>query len=201
MKLWYDENHIEIGVDEAGRGCLAGRVYAAAVIWPHDLVDEFQGMIKDSKLLSKGKREMLTEYIIANAIDYGVSYSDNNTIDSVNILNATFLAMHKAIDMINIDCDTILVDGTLFKPYKNTPHICMIDGDARYTAIAAASILAKTYHDRYILDLLQQEPDLEKYGWRTNMSYGTKTHIDAIQQYGITKYHRKTFKTCSNYSI
>ena len=199
MKNYFSNQEIiEVGLDEAGRGCLSGPVFAAAVIWPRELeinCNKFQ--LNDSKKLSKKKRNLLRKFIEENAIDFSVSYCDNIEIDKINILKATHKTMHKCIDKLNITPDLLLVDGNLFTPYKingeNIDHICIIKGDGKYSSISAASILAKTYHDDYIEDLLQKNPELEKYGWETNMCYGTKKHFDAIKNFGITNYHRKSF--------
>ena len=209
MLNYYCEEKLEAGIDEVARGCLAGPVFAAAVIWPQELELEEEYSkpdIKDSKKLSKRKREDLRYYIEENAIDFSVSYETNRVIDKVNILNATFSAMHKAVRGLNVEPDFLLVDGQTFKPYYSPSgelleHKCIISGDDTYISIACASILAKVYHDNYIEDLLKSEPELDRYGWSTNMCYGTNIHTEAIKQYGITKYHRKTFGICRNYKV
>ena len=202
MKKYYS-NKLEVGIDEVARGCLAGPVFTAAVIWPKDLECEFENEIKDSKKLSRNKRNLLRDYIECNAIDFSIGYKDNNVIDKYNILNATHMAMHVALDNLNIVPELILVDGNSFKPYYHNndiiEHTCIIDGDNSYLPIACASILAKEYHDEYIKNLIEKEVDLNKYDWLNNMCYGTKKHIDAIKEYGISKYHRKTFGICSHY--
>ena len=202
MKKYYS-NKLEVGIDEVARGCLAGPVFTSAVIWPKDLDCEFENEIKDSKKLSRNKRNLLREYIECNAIDFSVGYKDNTVIDKYNILNATHMAMHDALDNLNIVPELILVDGNSFKPYYHNKdiieHICIIEGDNSYLPIACASILAKEYHDEYIKNLIEKEVDLNKYDWLNNMCYGTKKHIDAIKEYGISKYHRKTFGICSHY--
>jgi ribonuclease HII len=202
MKKYYS-NKLEVGIDEVARGCLAGPVFTSAVIWPKDLDCEFENEIKDSKKLSRNKRNLLRDYIECNAIDFSIGYKDNTVIDKYNILNATHMAMHDALDNLNIVPELILVDGNSFKPYYHNKdiieHICIIEGDNSYLPIACASILAKEYHDEYIKNLIEKEVDLNKYDWLNNMCYGTKKHIDAIKEYGISKYHRKTFGICSHY--
>ena len=205
MFEYYEPNRLEAGIDEVARGCLAGRVYSAAVIWPNDLdEDEYHPVIKDSKKLSKKKREELRDYIENTAKDFSIGYEEANIVDDINIRNATFSSMHKALNGLNVLPDYLLVDGNSFKPYSNNgeliQHKCFIGGDAKYISIACASILAKVYHDNYIEKLCENEPDLKKYGWLNNMCYGTEEHIDAIKTYGISKYHRKTFGVCKLYS-
>ncbi len=200
----YTSDLLEAGVDEVARGCLAGPVFAAAVIWPREieLETDFTMELKDSKKLSRNQRNNLREYIEAYAIDYSVASVNNQEIDSINIRNASFLAMHRAIQGLNVDPDLLLVDGNAFKPYL-TPgsrdvieHKCIISGDDKYQSIAAASILAKVYHDDFIDSLLNNNEDLKKYGWSTNMCYGTAEHIEAIKKHGISPYHRKSFGPC-----
>jgi len=194
-----------VGVDEAGRGCLAGRVYAGAVIWSSknptlNNENSLHHLVKDSKKLTPQQREAVYNYIIENAIDYGIGYAEPEEIDKYNIREATFLAMYRAIDNLTIKFDKLLIDGNDFKMYSDIPHQCIDDGDALYYCIAAGSILAKVEHDRYIRKLVDIDPSLdEKYGWLSNVSYGAKNHIDGIKKYGITKYHRKTFGICSSY--
>jgi len=200
----YTSDLLEAGVDEVARGCLAGPVFAAAVIWPREieLETDFTMELKDSKKLSRNQRNNLREYIEAYAIDYSVASVNNQEIDSINIRNASFLAMHRAIQGLNVDPDLLLVDGNAFKPYL-TPgsrdvieHKCIISGDDKYQSIAAASILAKVYHDDFIDSLLNNNDDLKKYGWSTNMCYGTAEHLEAIKKHGISPYHRKSFGPC-----
>ena len=202
----YTLDKLEAGVDEVARGCLAGPVFAAAVIWPRDLELEIGNentmVLKDSKKLSRTQRNNLREYIEAYAIDYAVASVNNQEIDSINIRNASFLAMHRAIAGLNVEPDLLLVDGNAFKPYL-TPgsrdvieHKCIVSGDDKYQSIAAASILAKVYHDNYIDALLEEKPQLKIYEWDRNMCYGTKGHLDAIRENGISEYHRKTFGLC-----
>ena len=202
MEKYYSDK-LEVGIDEVARGCLAGPVFTAAVIWPKDLDCEIEKQIKDSKKLSRKKRHMLREYIECNAIDFSVAYKDNTIIDKYNILNATHMCMHEALNNLNVVPELILVDGNSFKPYYYNndiiDHECIIDGDNKYISIACASILAKEYHDDYIKKLVESNDDLKKYDWENNMCYGTKKHIDAINEYGITKYHRKTFGICSKF--
>jgi ribonuclease HII len=208
MERYFNEDLMEIGIDEVARGCLAGPVFSAGVIWPKEIDDDYKSIekqIKDSKKLSREKRKELREFIEFNAIDFSVQYMDNTIIDKYNILNATHMAMHKVLDTLNTIPEYILVDGSNFKPYYNKDelidHTCIIGGDNKLIPIACASILAKEYHDDYILNLCEQEPTLKKYDWTNNMCYGTKNHIEAIKTYGITKYHRKSFGICKNYNI
>lgn len=197
----FTENLLEAGTDEVARGCLAGPVYAAAVIMPRETLEETPYILRDSKKLNRAKRNVLRDYIEENAIDFSVASVDNDTIDKVNILNASHMAMHKAIDGLNVEPEFLLVDGHRFDPYFNSngeliEHKCFVGGDDLYTCISAASILAKVYHDDYIDNLLQNEPGLCVYEWDRNMCYGTKGHLDAIREHGISKYHRKTFGIC-----
>ena len=201
MENSFLDDEIEAGIDEAGRGCLCGRVYTAAVILPNEYNDDIYLEIKDSKKLSKKKRDELRRYIEAVALDYSVQYADEKEVDKYNILQATIRSMHRALDNLNIVPGNIVVDGSYFKMYRDKdkmiiPHQLVTNGDNKYRNIAAASILAKTYHDEYIENLLVDEPELEKYGWRTNMGYGTKEHMEALKKYGPSKYHRKSFKPC-----
>ena len=203
MKKYYSDK-LEVGIDEVARGCLAGPVFVAAVIWPKDLECEIQNEIKDSKKLSRKKRKYLREYIEENAIGFSVAYKDNNYIDKFNILNSTHKAMHEALNNLNITPELILVDGNSFKPYYQNneliENVCIIEGDNNYLSIACASILAKEYHDEYIKNLVKSDSSLEVYDWENNMCYGTKKHIEAISNYGLTKYHRKTFGICSSFN-
>lgn len=207
LKQFYTEDLLEAGVDEVARGCLAGRVYSAAVIWPKELDEsEFiHPIIKDSKKLSKKRREYLKDYIEEYAIGFSIGWADETYIDTHNIQNATYKAMHNAIDGLNINVDLLLVDGNRFKPYwldngDVVPHKCFVNGDAKYAPIACASILAKVYHDNYIEELCRSRPEYnERYGWLSNMTYGTQQHIDGIKKYGLTTHHRKTFGICKLY--
>lgn len=192
MKQFYEfSDEIQVCIDEAGRGPLIGPVVAAAVIWNPDIINE---NIKDSKKLSRKKRNEIRLFIEENAIAYGVGFASNDEIDEINILNATYLAMHRALDQIKINFDRILVDGDKFQPYLCKPYTCIIGGDNQYTGIAAASILAKENHDDWIKNNFKDD---NKYNLLNCMGYGTKKHIEAIRQYGLTPYHRKSF--CSKY--
>jgi len=201
MKNCIHPNLLEAGIDEAGRGCLSGRVYAAAVILPNEFPDEYYMKIRDSKKLSKKMRNKMRLYIEKHAIGYSVSYADVEEIDKYNILRATLHTMTRTIDTITPKPQHIAVDGNRFDIYMDDDdeiiqHTLVTGGDDKYRNIAAASILAKTYHDEYVQNLIIDDPDLIKYGWDTNMCYGTKKHMEAIKKYGITKYHRKSFKPC-----
>jgi ribonuclease HII len=206
MKLFYEKNKLEAGVDEVARGCLFGRVYSSAVIWDNSENEiSCHSLIKDSKKLSKRQRLIMSDFIKENAIGFGISYVDEKKIDEINILNATYLCMHQAIKNINIDIEHLIIDGNRFKPYKNDkneiiPHTCIISGDNNYYSIACASILAKIEHDKYIYDLCDTIPELnEKYGLLTNVGYGTKKHLEGIKKYGLTEFHRKTFGICKEF--
>lgn len=179
---------LEAGCDEAGRGCLAGPVVAAAVILPADFEHP---LLNDSKQVSKKNRDSLREFIEKHAIDWAVGFCSEQEIDEINILNASILAMHKAVDKLSIAPEFLAIDGNRFKPYKNIPHETQIKGDARFLNIAAASILAKTHRDEWMEKLDLEFP---QYGWKNNAGYPTLGHRDAIRQYGITPYHRKTFR-------
>lgn len=178
---------IEAGCDEAGRGCLAGPVFAAAVILPKGFYHE---KLNDSKKLSAGDRMLMRSIIEKEAISYSVQKVTENKIDQINILNASFLAMHKAIKKLNHTPQLLLIDGNRFQPYKTIPYECIIKGDGKYASIAAASILAKTYRDEYMVRLSKKIP---QYGWKQNKGYGTLAHRVALQQEGPTKYHRTSF--------
>lgn len=193
MENYYHETEIEVGIDEAGRGCLAGPIFAAAVIWPKD--KELPG-VKDSKKLTPAKRKELRELIEKFAIDYCVAYIDNNEIDNTNIGKANMKVMHEAIAGINTEFDTILVDGNHFKAYPFKSHRCFVGGDNKYMSIACASILAKTYHDDYIENLCTLYPKLNEYDWLSNMCYGTEKHLNSIKKLGISKYHRRSYAGC-----
>lgn len=182
------KNHKETGTDEAGRGCLAGPVTAAAIILPKS----FENLIlTDSKLLSERKRELLEPLLKKGSICYGIAHIQPEIIDDINILNASILAMHNAIDSLSKIPSYIIVDGNRFKPYKDIPYMCIIKGDSKYTSIAAASVLAKTARDAYMLKLHDEYP---MYNWKKNKGYPTKEHRAAIKKYGTTKYHRMSFK-------
>ena len=202
LTLYYDTELIEAGIDEAGRGCLSGRVYVGAVILPKEINDDIYTQIKDSKKLSRKKRKVLREYIEKTALAYSVAYAEPEEIDSLNILEATVQTMHKALDGLSIEPEQILVDGTQFHMYSSKsgnfiPHETVINGDNTYYSIAAASILAKVYHDEYVEELCINDPALqEKYDWENNMCYGTRKHMEGIRTHGINRYHRKSFKPC-----
>ena len=202
LKLNYRNDCIEVGVDEVGRGCLSGPVVAAAVVLPEKWPDDKYLQIKDSKKLSQKKRKELSEYIKKYAKDYHIAFIKAEVIDDINILQASFLAMHNAIDGISLDVGHILVDGHMFKPYIDNKegdfvsHKCVIEGDNKYLSIAAASILAKESRDKYMINLCEQYEDYKKYGWEKNKGYATKQHREAIMNFGLTKYHRQTFGIC-----
>ena len=183
---------IEAGCDEAGRGCLAGAVYAAAVILPHDFHNE---LLNDSKQLSEKQRYALREVIEKEAVAWAVGVVTPEEIDKINILNASFLAMHRAIDELKVRPQHLLIDGNRFNKYQDLPHTTIVKGDGKYLSIAAASILAKTYRDDYMTELHEAYP---QYDWKGNKGYPTPKHRAAIAQYGITPYHRKTFNLLGN---
>jgi ribonuclease HII len=187
LQLFLQEGRIEAGCDEAGRGCLAGPVFAAAVILPADFENE---LLDDSKKLSEKQRYALRPVIESQALAFAVGIVDNNEIDQINILNASFLAMHRAIDQLSQKPEHLLIDGNRFKAYPLIPHTCIIKGDGKYLSIAAASILAKTYRDDY-MDILHKE--FPRYDWSKNKGYPTLHHRRVIREIGITSYHRKTF--------
>lgn len=178
----------EVGTDEAGRGCLAGPVTAAAVILPKKFKND---ILNDSKQLSETKRELLRPLIELESTAYGIAHIYPKEIDEINILNASFLAMHKAIDQLSHEVKFIIVDGNRFIPYKAIPHTCIVKGDSKYMSIAAASVLAKTYRDEYMNRIHKEYP---MYNWKKNKGYPTKEHRAAIEKYGVTKYHRKSFR-------
>jgi ribonuclease HII len=184
----YTENLVEAGCDEAGRGCLAGPVFAAAVILPKNYKNND---LNDSKQLNKNQRNILRENIETDALAWAVASVDQEEIDRINILNAYVLAMHRAIEQLKLNPSFLLIDGNRFKPYKKIPHQTIVKGDGKYLSIAAASVLAKTYRDNYMAQIHNEFPN---YGWLTNQGYPTKKHYEAIEKYGITPHHRKTFK-------
>lgn len=184
---YFEANRIEAGCDEAGRGCLAGSVYAAAVILPPDFQNE---ELNDSKQLSEKKRYLLRPIIEREAIAWAVGIVTPEEIDSINILKASFLAMHRAIEQLTVKPEHLLIDGNHFTPYPDISHTTVIKGDSKYLSIAAASILAKTYRDDYMNSLAAEYP---AYHWTENKGYPTKAHREAIRESGITPYHRKTF--------
>jgi ribonuclease HII len=191
LKAYLDETLVEAGCDEAGRGCLAGPVFAAAVILPKDFSHP---VLNDSKQLNEADRYMLREVIEKEALAFAVAEVDNNEIDKINILNASFLAMHRAIEQLKIKPEQLLIDGNRFKAYKGIPHICIIKGDGKYASIAAASVLAKTYRDDLMKKLHEQHG---QYGWNENKGYGTAQHREAIEKHGVTEYHRRSFQLVS----
>ena len=196
LKNNYHIGKIEAGCDEAGRGCLAGSVYAAAVILPSDYQNE---LLNDSKQLTEKKRYQLREIIQRDAVAWAVGVVTAEEIDRINILNASILAMHRALDQLTVRPEAIIVDGNRFKPYFPSsstpnlppiPHTTIVKGDGKYLSIAAASILVKTYRDDYMNQLAEEFP---QYDWRSNKGYPTKKHREAIKEYGLTPYHRKSF--------
>jgi len=206
MEQYFEKDKLELGIDEAGRGCLFGPVSVAGVIWlneePNPSIE-----IKDSKKLPLKKRLLAYDYILENSIANSSVLIHHDDIDKDNILKSTLKGMHKCVDNIldYISIDTILVDGNQFKLYMDAngecvDHQCVINGDNIYKSIAAASILAKVNRDNYILNLCEEYPELKKYDIHNNKGYGTKKHLDAIKEYGITKWHRKTFGICKEFS-
>ena len=198
LKSYYYEDKVEAGCDEAGRGCLAGSVYAAAVILPRDYQNE---ALNDSKQLTERRRYALREQIQRDAIAWAVGVVTPEEIDRINILNASILAMHRALDQLTVRPEAIIVDGNRFKPYTpsltgrseeglSIPHTCIVKGDGKYLSIAAASILAKTYRDDYMNRLAEDYP---QYDWLSNKGYPTRRHREAIREFGITPYHRRSF--------
>jgi ribonuclease HII len=188
------KGRLEAGCDEAGRGCLAGPVYAAAVILPENF---FHPELNDSKQVKEPVRNKLRKYIEDNAISFAVASVDNTEIDKINILKASIVAMHRALDSLSVKPEYILVDGNKFFPYKNIPHECAVKGDSTFAAIAAASILAKTYRDEYMTKIAKEYPD---YLWDINKGYPTKKHRELIDELGISPYHRKSFAKMDGYS-
>lgn len=178
----------EAGCDEAGRGCLAGPVFAAAVILPPDFHDP---LLNDSKQLKERERDRLREVIEREAAEWAVASMDNTEIDKLNILWASVASMHKALDMLRIRPESVIVDGNRFKPYNTIRHTCFVKGDGRYASIAAASVLAKTHRDEYMRQIAKEFP---QYGWERNMAYPTREHREAIKLYGPCKYHRMSFR-------
>ncbi len=185
---FFDKDEVEAGCDEAGRGCLAGPVYAAAVILPVDFKNE---LLNDSKKLSEKQRNKLRPIIEQEAIAWAVGKLDPVEIDQYNILWSSFHAMHRAIDELKTIPTSLLIDGNRFLQYEDTPHHCIIQGDGKYLSIAAASVLAKTYRDEYMEKIAEEYPE---YSWKKNKGYPTKAHREAIRQHGATRYHRKTFR-------
>lgn len=188
LKLHYDKSKIEAGCDEAGRGCLSGPVVAAAVILPKKFKNK---ILNDSKKLTEKQRELLRPIIEKEALAWGVGIVSPEEIDEINILNASFLAMHRAIDKLKKTPNLLLIDGNRFNKYKETEHVCVIKGDGKFLPIAAASILAKTYRD----DIMKQyHEEFPHYDWNKNKGYPTKKHRQAIRDFGTTIYHRKSFR-------
>lgn len=187
LKPYYNEGLTEAGCDEAGRGCLAGSVYAAAVILPPDYQNE---LLNDSKQLTERRRYQLRDIIQRDAISWAVGIVTPEEIDHINILNASILAMHRALDQLSVRPEAVIVDGNRFKPYRDLPCTTIIKGDGKYLSIAAASILAKTYRDDYMNALAEEYP---QYDWRSNKGYPTKKHREAIKAFGITPLHRKSY--------
>lgn len=203
LKQYENESDLEVGLDEAGRGCLFGPVCVAGVIWPKTDPDVSME-IKDSKKCTEKYRNKCFDYIVNNSISYSIKTLDHEEIDKKNILQCSLEGMHLCLDEItgSNHVDMILVDGNHFNQYYSSKmdefieHKCIIKGDNTYKSIAAASILAKTYRDNYILKLVEENPELKNYGIEKNKGYGTKEHMEAIKKYGITKWHRKSFAPC-----
>jgi ribonuclease HII len=187
LKKFLHKTLIEAGCDEAGRGCLAGPVFAAAVILPKKFKNS---LLNDSKKLNETQRKYLRPIIEENAITFAVAQVSAEEIDKINILNASFLAMHRALDQLKVIPESLLIDGNRFNKYKDIPHHCIIEGDGKYMSIAAASILAKTYRDDYMENLHESFPH---YDWKSNKAYATLSHRNAIIEFGITEHHRKSF--------
>lgn len=185
---YLEQGRIEAGCDEAGRGCLAGPVFAAAVILPEGYCNE---LLNDSKKLTEHRRDQLRTIIERDALAWAVGVVTAEEIDHINILNASFLAMHRAVDALTVRPEHLLIDGNRFKPYHNTPHTCIVKGDGKMMSIAAASILAKTHRDEFMARIHEEFP---QYAWNINKGYPTKAHRAAISQYGPSPYHRKSFR-------
>ena len=185
---YLEQGRIEAGCDEAGRGCLAGPVFAAAVILPEGYCNE---LLNDSKKLTEHRRDQLRTIIERDALAWAVAVVTAEEIDHINILNASFLAMHRAVDALTVRPEHLLIDGNRFKPYHDTPHTCIVKGDGKMMSIAAASILAKTHRDEFMARIHEEFP---QYAWNINKGYPTKAHRAAISQYGPSPYHRKSFR-------
>ena len=185
---YFEEGRVEAGCDEAGRGCLAGPVFAAAVILPPGFENE---LLNDSKKLTEKQRYLLRPVIEENAVAFAVGIATNEEVDHINVLNASFLAMHRAVDGLKLKPEHLLIDGNRFKVYPNIEHTCVVKGDGKYYSIAAASVLAKTYRDDFMNRIADEFPH---YQWMQNKGYPTQAHRDAIHKFGICKYHRKTFR-------
>jgi len=188
LKSFHTGGSIEAGCDEAGRGCIAGPVFAAAVV----LAPDYQNpSLNDSKLLSARHRNLLKEVVETEALAYAIGVVDETEIDSINILNASFLAMHRALDRLKMQPGHLIIDGNRFTPYEEVPFTCIVKGDGKYASIAAASILAKTYRDELMAKLHLEYP---QYGWERNKGYPTREHRRAVLEYGPSPYHRRSFK-------
>ncbi|MBO5062799.1 MAG: ribonuclease HII [Prevotella sp.] len=187
LKNHYFDGVVEAGCDEAGRGCLAGSVYAAAVILPADYEN---AELNDSKKLTARKRNELRQVIERDAVAWAVGIVTPEEIDKINILNASFLAMHRALDALSVRPEAVIVDGNRFKPYRDLPHATIVKGDGKYLSIAAASILAKTWRDEYMERIAQEHP---QYDWTSNKGYPTRRHREAIRRFGVTPYHRMSY--------
>ena len=188
LKANFSDFLIEVGTDEAGRGCLAGPVVAAAVILPEDFEHP---LLNDSKQLNEKQRKELRPIIEEKAVSFGVSFIHHDEVDTLNVLKASIIGMHQSIDKMNVVPEFIIVDGNKFLPYKNIPHQTIVKGDAKYMSIAAASVLAKTYRDEYMEKIHKEN---EVYNWKKNKGYPTKEHREALLKHGISKYHRKSFR-------
>ena len=194
-----EDDKVEVGLDEAGRGCLFGRLYAAAVVFPNELDTMFDNgaglkAIRDSKKLSERKRNILFDYIEEAAVEVSISYAEVEEIDRINILQADMAAMHRALDALTVPVQRILVDGDCWKPWKGVEYHKVVDGDATYLAIAAAGILAKVSRDRWVKEQVIAHPEWDThYGFATNKGYGTETHMKGIQAHGVTAQHRTSF--------
>lgn len=202
LKPYYKEDSLEVGLDEAGLGPLIGPVVAGCVCWDPNITNS---LIRDSKTLNRRDKLIAYDFIKEEAIAYGIAMIDNDEIDRINNKQAAIKAMHKAIDNATITPDNIIVDGNYFKFYLDRTgepisHTCIVNGDAKYYSIAAASILAKVTHDREIQSLCDQYPELEKYDLLNNMGYGTRNHCTAIEEHGVTPFHRKTFRRVKEYT-
>lgn len=191
LKPYFKEGVVEAGCDEAGRGCLAGPVYAAAVILPADF---FNPLLNDSKQLSEKQRYQLRPLIEQEAIAWAVGVVSNQEVDEINVLNASYLAMHRAVSKLKVTPQHLIIDGNRFKKYKDLSHDCIVKGDGKYFSIAAASVLAKTYRDDFMLKIAEEYP---QYGWTSNKGYPTVAHREAIKEFGTTPHHRMTFRLLS----
>ena len=218
MKWFYQPDEIEVGIDEVARGCLLGRVYTGAVIWPYDesLLDSSGNMVecpitRDSKQYTRDQRKELYQYIHDHALEVQYSYCEADEIDKINILQATYRSMHKSLDQFKTQMDRILVDGDRFKAYTKKdksgdeewiPYVCFPKGDTKYLPISAASIVAKVEHDLYIERLCQEHPELdERYDLLSNMGYGSQRHRDGIAKYGVCQFHRVSFGCCRDRTL